>query len=102
VIPAPFGMANDLTNAIAEGFDALLDISGEAVLINGVKVTTLVTREHFTIDQHRHDVVKVWQIGVRRADCPAVKFGDKIEIGSEVRTVFEIKEDPISFTLWAR
>jgi hypothetical protein len=95
-------MPNILSNTIAEGFDALLDVSGEAVLINSVQVTALVTREHFTIDQHRHDVVKVWQVGVRRADCPAVKFGDKIEIGSEVRTVFEIKEDPVSFTLWAR
>ena len=95
-------MPNDLINAIAEGFDALLDVSAEVVTINGVEVTALVTREHFTIDQHRHDVVKVWQVGVRRADCPAVKFGDKIEIGSEVRTVFEIKDDPVSFTLWAR
>ena len=95
-------MPNILSNTIAEGFDALLDVSGEAVLINSVQVTALVTREHFTIDQHRHDVVKVWQVGVRRADCPVVKFGDKIEIGTEVRTVFEIKEDPVSFTLWAR
>lgn len=99
-----FEAINDIAAAIDEGFQELQARGSEAVIYNGVPIPgALVTRERYVIDQHRGEtVIKAWRVGISKRDLAGVKYNDLVQIGTEIRKVFEIMEYPVSFTVWAR